>query len=163
MLLWCPEQNFGLSSEDMKCLNSFDRFYNPTSIYRHQGIITGHHEYESFIGRSIKPSESLHGVSPIIGGIFCFEAPKTDTVKQWIIETKTEPNFLFIFALNEWIATCDPKNRTWRFAPIGQDAFASFAYLFTGFFNKINERELHLSVDSDRYFEFAAKNIPKFD
>jgi len=79
------------------------------------------------------------------------------------LETETESNFIFIFALNEWIATCNPENKTWRFAAIGQDAFASFAYLFTGFFNKINERELHLSVDSGRYFEFAAKNVPKID
>lgn len=146
-------------NDDLNYLNSFDRFYEPTNIYKQ----TGQKESEAFVGRSIKPPERLFGVSPIIGGIFCFEAPKTDTVKKWISETNTEPNFLFIFALNEWIATCNPETKTWRFTPIGQDAFASFAFLFTELFKRINERELHLSVDSSRYFEFAAKRIPKID
>jgi len=150
-------------NDDLSCLNTFDRFYEPTSLYKHQGDLTGQKEYEKFIGHSIKPFQKLHGISPVIGGIVCFESPQTETVKEWIKDVPTESNFIFIVALNEWIASCNPENKTWRFAPIGPDCFASFAYLITGLFQRTNERELHLSVDSNRYFELAAKDVPKID
>jgi len=147
-------------NDDLTYLNTFNRYYKPTSIYKYQGDLTGRKEYESFIGHSVKPFQKHYGISPIIGGIVCFESPSTDTVKEWIKEIPIESNFIFVFTLNEWIASCIPESRTWRFASIRHDSFASFAYLVTGFFQKISEREYYLSVDSDRYFELAARNVP---
>lgn len=150
-------------NNDLKNLNTFDRFYEPTSLYRYQGNLSGQKEYEKFIGHSIKPHQKLHGIPPVIGGIICFESPQTDTVKEWIKECPTEPNFIFIVRINEWIASCNPENKTWRFAPIGLDSFASFVFLITGLFQNTYEREMHLLVDSNRYFELAAGKVPKID
>jgi hypothetical protein len=98
---------------DLKTLNSFERCYQPTQAYRYGGEVTGNREYAQFTGRPITPAQQLYGVGRVIGCLFVFEAPTTETVKRWLAEVTTEPNFFFICVLGKFVAYHDVETSQW--------------------------------------------------
>jgi len=137
-------------------LNTFDRYYVPTELFRNTGDMKGTMEYKAFIDHSIKPVERLFGVSPIRGGIFAFDGPAPATVKTWLADVAIEKNFAFICVLGKFSAYPEHKLGRWHLAERGEDTFALFATTFLELINS-NEREVHVKADSNRYIDMAAR------
>jgi hypothetical protein len=141
-------------------LNTFDRYYVPTILYKEHGVMAGTHEYASFIDHPTKPTETLRGVSPIWGGIFAFDAPAPETIRTWLTEVETETNFFFICVLGKFFAYRARAPRQWYIAARGEDTFGLFAGAFLDLINS-DEREVHVKADSHRYIDMAARALQR--
>jgi hypothetical protein len=141
-------------------LNTFDRYYIPTSLYKDRGVMTGTHDYASFIDHPIKPVETVRGVCPIWGGIFAFDAPGPETIRAWLTEATMETNFFFICVLGKFFAYREREPRQWHFATSGPDTFGLFAAAFLDLINN-DEREVHVKADSHKYLDMAARALQK--
>jgi hypothetical protein len=137
-------------------LNTFDRYYVPTIFYQHTEDMAGTKKYTSFLGRPIKPSENIAGITRILGGIFAFNAPAPDTVKTWLADVTTETNFAFICVLGKFFAYPERRLGQWHITEKGQDTFALFASVFLQLADS-DEREVHVKADSHRYIDMAVQ------
>lgn len=146
-------------NSDLKFLNSFERYYIPTSLYSANGDIAGSEEYSDFLGQPVKASEALRGIGRITGGMFAFECPvKKETVLSWLNELNNEINFAFICVLNDFFAIFNPENDGWDLFELGKDSFAAFATTYIELADS-NERENYVKCDNSIYIEYAATNI----
>src|SRR5262245_56809447 len=117
-------------NSNLATLNTFDRYYVPTLLYKYTGDMNGTMEYKKFIDHPIKPVESLFRVSRILGGIFAFDAPVAHTVRAWLDEVTPEANFAFICVLGKFFAYYERKASRWYIAERGEETFALFAGAF---------------------------------
>jgi hypothetical protein len=139
---------------DIKSLNSFERYYQPTSSYQYVGDITGNKEYAAFPGRPITPAQHLYGVTRVIGSLFAFEAPKMETVKQWLAEAQIQPNFALICVLGDFIAVRNIETSSWEVVKAGEDSFGAYAQsLLKGLTE--GSREEYVRCDSGRYLNLT--------
>ena len=147
-------------NEALKVVNGFERFFVTTEIYQQLGRITGNNEFQSFVGKPLKPTDHVRGVGRIVGGIFAYESDSLDSVKGFLNDLKPETNFGFICVLNQFIALPIPGQAGWTYSPLGHDTLSGVATIFNELIGDISEREQHIKPDSLRYIQFAAASVP---
>ena len=153
------EEHLNKFSSDLNVINQFNRYYEPSEIFK---MFLGSKKdelYARYKNNGIKSNEGFEGISRILGGIFAFESPTGSTVRTWMNSKAYENNFAFIFSLSKFFIGLDNTTKNHSLHEYGENTFFLFSDVLIEIFNT-NEREILLKCDSKKYIDYAASSKP---